>query len=182
MGWRRALPAAALLLLGTAMNLRADSVGSSIPDTHATTLAGQPVELPAALRGKVGVLVIGFSRGSRDGVSEWGRHLAAEFRNSAGVTYYEAAMLAEVPRLVRGVVIRAMRSSIPERAQPRFLILTENEAAWRSVAHYSHDDPYLLLVDQRGHVIWQTEGVPTEASEAELRLQLAKAASALQGR
>ncbi len=148
-------------------------LSASIPTVHGTSLTNEAVNLPGALQGKVGVLVIGFSRGSREAVAGWGRRLAANYRDSATVVYYEMPVLASVPGMLRGFVVRSMKSSVPQRAQARFVPITDKEAAWRSLAHYGQaDDAYLLVVDGQGNVAWQTEGQPTDTAYAALKQQV----------
>lgn len=136
-----------------------------MPEVHGTSLAGDSVNLPADLHGKVGVLVIGFSRGARVPATTWARRLAAEFRDSDEVASYELPMLAGVPGFLRGMVVRSMRSDVSERGQHSFVPLTADEGRWKSLAHYNKpDDPYLLIVNGDGQVQWQTAGEPTDAA------------------
>ena len=164
----------ALILLLVPPAMRAQR----IPQAKVESLTGAPIALPQVLQGKIGVLVLGFSRGSQQAVTDWGRKLAADYRDSPAVLYYEMPMLAGVPRLMRGLVVRQMRSSVPERAWPRFAPLTEDEKAWRSLAHYtSEEDAYVLLVDGEGNVRWQTEGPPSDMAYATLKQQISAASS-----
>jgi hypothetical protein len=164
-------------VLVTLITLNGLAVGASaterIPEVHGTSLTNQAVDLPEGLQGKAGVLVLGFSRGSRDGVAEWGRRLAADYRSSPTVVYYEMPVLASVPGMLRGMVVRSMKSSVPERAQARFVPITDDEKTWRALVHYREaDDPYLLVVNAQGSVVWRTQGVPTDAAYAELKQQV----------
>ena len=148
-------------------------VASQIPPVHGTSLTNQPVTLPEGLHGKPGVLILGFSRGSRDAVAGWGRRLAADYRNSSDVMYYEMPVLASVPDVIRGFVVRSMKSSPPQQAQARLVPITDHEAAWRALAHYGPaDDPYVMLIDGSGTVIWQTHGQSTDAAYAVLKQQI----------
>ena len=136
-----------------------EAAGNVIPQTRAGTLTGTTVDLPKDLQGRVAVLVVGFTRGSQDGVRVWGKRLAQDYRNSPQVMCFEAAMLAEVPRLARGLVIRAMKKDVSPGAQEHFLILTGDDAAWRRAAGYEGvsraDEAYVLLVDDKGVVQWR---------------------------
>ena len=51
--------------------IRAQVAQTHIPATHGTTLTGTAVALPEALKGKVGVLVVGFSHASQGEVGSW---------------------------------------------------------------------------------------------------------------
>ena len=145
-----------------------------IPVVHSVSFANQAVNLPAELQGKAaGVLVVGFSRGSREAVTDWARRIAADYRTSPVVAYYELPVVASVPGFVRGVVLRSIKSSVPERARKRVVPITDQEPAWRAIAHYQNpDDPYLLVVDGEGDVVWQTQGKPTDAAYAALKQQV----------
>jgi len=144
-----------------------------IPVARGTTLAGDAVTLPDALNGNAGVLVVGFSKASQGAVTAWGRRLAKDYRESQSVPYFEVAMLESAPRLLRGMIVHEMRSSVPEAERSHFLTLTEGEAAWRAVAHYGKpDDAYVLLVDGSGVVRWQMEGDATDTAYAALKLGL----------
>ena len=155
------------------------SPASTIPSFNGVSLAGSPVQLPGDLHGGLGILVLGFSKGSRDGVTAWGRRLQTLYASSTSVRFYEMAMLADVPRLVRGVVERTLRDSMPPAAQARFLPLTDHEAAWRKVTHYGKpDDPYVLLVDGQGRVLWQAEGDASNQAYTALQQQVEQRSAA----
>jgi hypothetical protein len=145
-----------------------------IPEIHGTSFADQTVNLPAALQGKAaGILVLGFSRGSRDAVTGWATKIAGDYRTSDVVAYYELPVVASVPGFVRGIVLRSIKSSAPERAHKRIVPITTDEAKWRTVVHYSQpDDPYVLVVDSQGDVVWQTQGQPTDAAYGALKQQV----------
>jgi hypothetical protein len=167
--WQVALGAA----LWSMLPAQAQQAPGRVPAAHGTTLAGNAVALPDALKGKVGVLVVGFSKASQTEVAGWGRRLAADYEQSAGVVYFEAPMLAGAPKMLRGMIVHQMKSTVPEAERPHFLPLMEDEARWRAVAHYAKaDDAYVLLVDGEGNVRWQTEGDVTDAAYGNLKQAL----------
>ena len=138
------------LLTGAVTN--AQPTGARIPEVHATSFSNEAVNLPEGLKGKVGVLVLGFSKNSREADSAWGKRLAA------------------APRMLRGMIVKSMKSSVPASEQARFVVILENEAAWKTVTHYGQpDDPYLLVVDSQGSVVWHTQGAATDAAYAALK-------------
>lgn len=144
-----------------------------IPHLHGTTFADTKVDLPEALHGKVGILVIGFSQESREAVTTWGKKLAADFNESPTVLYYDMPVLASVPKLLRGFVYSRIKASVSERGKPHFLPITEDESSWRILVHYSNPDtPYILLVDEHGTVRWQAQGLPTDATYTTLKREL----------
>jgi hypothetical protein len=148
----------------------AQPTSARIPEVHATSFSNEAVNLPEGLKGKVGVLVVGFSRDSREADSAWGKRLAADYGESPTVVYYEMPVLAAAPRMLRGMIVKSMKSSVPATEQAHFVVILENEAAWKTVAHYGRpDDPYVLVVDNQGSVVWQTQGAVTDAAYAALK-------------
>ena len=148
----------------------ADPTQTRIPAVHGTTFSNAHVDLPDALYGKVGILVVGFSQGSRGAVTVWGKKLASDYYDSPNVLYYEMPVLASVPKLLRGFVEGRIKSAVSDRGRPHFLPLTDDEAQWRELTHYSApDDPYILLVDSLGNVRWQTQGPLTDSIYAVLK-------------
>jgi hypothetical protein len=149
------------------------NLGPQIPSVHGTTFSDNKVDLPEDLQGKVGILVVGFSQSSRDGVTEWGKKLAVDYADSPNVMYYAMPVLASVPKMMRGMVQGRIKSSVSDRGRPHFLPLIDNEMSWRALAHYNRpDDAYILLVDGNGRVRWQSQGPPVEATYAELKQQV----------
>lgn len=165
-------------LLGAALaaTLWQSAPAQTIPPVHGTTFSGASVNLPDDLPGKAGVLVIGFTQGSRDAVTQWGKRLANDYDATPSVLYYEMPMLASVPKLLRGFVTGRIRSAVSERGKPHFVPLNDHEAEWKTLAHFqSPDDAYLLVVDGRGMVLWQTRGPATDAAYAALKQRVAVA-------
>jgi hypothetical protein len=160
-------------ILSAALLQASSALPATIPSLHGTTFTGESVDLPAALHGKAGILVVGFSQASRNATTAWGKHLAADFYDSSSVTYYEMPVLAAVPRLMRGFVEGRIKADVSDRGKPHFLPITSDESAWRTIVHYSDPDaPYILLIDEHGSVHWQAQGPPTAATYAILKQQL----------
>src|SRR5580765_1910421 len=68
---------------------QAQTQAARIPATHGTTFSGIAVTLPDDLHGRVGVLVLGFSKGSGDVCKAWGQRLAQSYGASREVMYYQ---------------------------------------------------------------------------------------------
>ncbi len=146
---------------------------TTLPQVHAQLLTGQAVNLPGDLHGKPAVIVIGFSQGSREQVAAWGRRLAPDYHDAQDVSYYEAAELESVPRLLRGYVLKKIKETVPARAQPHFLTVTDREAEWKFTTGFAaKDDAYLVLIDPSGQVRYTTHGATSDAAYAELKHRL----------
>jgi hypothetical protein len=145
----------------------------SIPQVRSTTLSGEPVVLPDQLHGRVLVVILGFDRKASAQAAAWGRRLAAAHGSDPSLAYYEAPMLGSVPGLLRGFVLRSIRNSVPQRAWPHFLPITEHEDQWRALVHPNDGSiAYLVLCDSDGRVHWQTRGQADDGAFAALQQQI----------
>lgn len=147
-----------------------DKAVQRIPEVHTTSFSGDLVDMPAMLQGKIAILILGFSKGARAQATLWGRRLPTDYFYSPDVLYFEMPVLESVPRLLRGAVLRSIKSNVSIRSQPHFAPLTTDEVRWRSLVHYRNpNDAYVLVVDGNGLVQALVEGEPTDASYQELK-------------
>lgn len=153
-----------------------------IPQTHGTSFSGNQLTLPDDVRGRVGALVLGFSKSSGDVCKGWGQRLAESYRDSREVTYYQMPVLESVPKLIRRMVVKSIKSGVPEAERAHFLPVFSGEATWQKIAHYRNpDDAYILVIDGNGEVVWQTSGKVTDAGFAALKQQIEAARGHLSG-
>ena len=152
---------------------RAQAPAAAVPPIHGTLLTGPAVDLPADLHGRPVIFVMGFSQDSREQVAAWGRRLAHDYATSPNLAYYELAQLQSVPRLLRGLVLRKVAASVPERARPHFVVVTDHESEWKqAVAFKAPDDAYILLVDPSGTIRARAQGPATDQAWAALQTQI----------
>ena len=160
-----------ILLLAGMAALRASRLGAqSIPVTRAESLAGNVVNLPADLKGRPAILVLGFSRKSSAQTKPWGDVIEHDFKSDSQINYYQLPMLEQVPRFIRGIVTDGIRKPLSSEQRTRFIPVFQDEAAWKRLAHFAGaDDAYVLLIDGAGHVRWQTAGAFEKATYEDLR-------------
>lgn len=171
------LRSCAFLLALTVGLVASTSPAGRIPEVHAVAFSGDAVNFPQSLQGHTTVFLIGFTKDSRDAVTLWARRLAADYQTSPTVLYYEVAVLAGVPRVLRGLVTRRIKDTVPARAQPRFVPIYDQEDAWKAAADFPRQGPendaYLLIVDGSGNVrVRFASGPPTDQTYANLKHQL----------
>jgi ATP10 protein len=148
-----------------------------IPATQAKTLDGSSVRFPDATSGKSLLLVVGFSHQSSGPCQAWDKRLAPLYLDSTRVLYYEAADFQGVPSLIMKMILHGMKKEIPANEHSHFVLLQENEEQWKSAAQFSAaNEPYILLTDPAGHIVWKAHGAVTDeqfaALQAAIRTQL----------
>jgi hypothetical protein len=162
------------LLLATALSA-AVIQPQQIPTTHAQALDGSSVSFPDAASGKPLLFVIGFSHQSGTLCQAWDKRLAPLYLNDPHILYYEAADFQGVPSLILKMILHGMRRGIPANEHSRFVLLQTDEDQWKSAAHFSSpDEPYILLANPAGHIVWQTHGAITDEQFAALQAERKK--------
>ncbi len=138
-------------------------IATSLPLT-AESLAGEAVTLPQDLRGNNGLLIIGFTRTSREQTNAWATRLH-DACTGPRLACFDVAVIAGVPGLLKGFVAGRIRDNTPKERQARFLLVREHEQAWRTLAGFDaahEDDAWLLLLDGKGagkgRIIWRGHG------------------------
>ena len=140
--------------------------GETMPQTAGETLSGQTVTLARAVRGQRVVLVAGFSRTGGEGTGAWVKAVQTD-PALKGVAVWQVALLAGVPGLFRGAIRNGMKKGMPEEQQSRFVVLAQDEAAWRSYFGVTEDNaPYVLLLDGSGKVLWRGHGAAAAVEPA----------------
>jgi hypothetical protein len=142
----------------------------TLPSIHAQTFDDVSVNLPSDLNGKVGVLVLGFSRKSGNQTKQWTDALSQDYGHDPHVAYYQCAMLAEVPGFIRGMVIKQIRGSMSSADRSHFIALVQDLAKWKQAAQFSGpDDSYVLVFDGAGQIQARFHGAETPESYGRLR-------------
>jgi hypothetical protein len=143
------LKATALLLLcvfGSLVN------GQNLPPVHGTSVNGRTIQLPSDLKGKVAVLVIGFSRNSSSPVAAWASMFKTDFGHDGNPVVLRLPFLEEVPRMFRGLAKSGVDKSAGQD-RDEVVPIFESEATYKQLVHYSKpDDAYVLVIDRIGAI------------------------------
>jgi len=136
------------------------SASDAIPPFHGQTFSDTPVALPADLHGRLGILVIGFSKKSSAQTGAWNKPLLKDYGNDPHIAYYQCAVLADVPVFVRSMVLKSIRSPMPPAERSHFIPVQSDSSKWKEAVRFSApDDAYILVVDPAGQIQWRTHGV-----------------------
>jgi hypothetical protein len=137
------------VLLSVSITLSAQT----LPVVHGTSVGGRPVTLPDQAKGKIAVLVIGFSRGSAAPAGAWATQLKTDFARNADVAVFRLPFLEEVPRMFRGLAMSGVNKSAGPDDRDTVVPVFESEAAFKRLVKYSKpNDAYILLVDRTGQI------------------------------
>ena len=135
------------------------SPGKPIPSTRGTLLSGESIVLPEDLSTKFTVLILGFTQKSAKSSTEWGQRVELDLGSNRNVAWLALPILPDLPRPFRGLLVRAFHKAVPTSLQPSFVLVFEDDSAWKAaVAFAAADDAYVLLVDRQGNILWKTHG------------------------
>jgi len=144
-----------------------------MPNIRGESLSNQQVELPSAASGNIAVLVLGFSKASKEPTNAWAKKLSSDFAQQPGFVLYQLPVLESVPRFVRGMVISSMRKSVAPQLRDHFVPLLNGESELKKlVGYHEPDDAYLILLDREGKIAAQTHGPLSEANDSAFRSQI----------
>ena len=149
-----------VLFFGTAIaSAQTLRPGTTIPQIKGTTLEEQAIILPDAVRGKVTLMIVTFSKAAGELGRGWSDPFFKDYPQDDKATSYVIAMLEEVPSLLRGTVRGSIKRGVPLSMRRRFLTVTQDENQWKQYVGLKNDkEPYLILVDGNGQVQWVHHG------------------------
>lgn len=155
----------ALLLPALALAQR-----QTMPTISGESLAGGKVVLPEAAKGKVAVLIFGFTKASKEPTKAWATRLNSELGNQPDFVLWQLPVLEDVPRLIRGMVISGMKKTVPGNLRDHFVPIVEREAELKKLVNYKDaNDAYLILLDRSSQIVQQLHSASPEAAYAPLR-------------
>ncbi len=141
-----------------------------MPRIEGENLAGGKVILPDAAKGKVAMLILGFTKASKTPTGAWARKLNAEFANRPDFVLYQVPVLEDVPRLIRGMVISGIKKGVPENLRDHFVPIVSGEAELKKLVNYKEpDDAYLVMLDRSGQIVQQQHSSSPDAAYAPVR-------------
>ena len=120
------------------------------------------------------MLVLAFSRRSNRQIESWTHRLNAALsrrpqESQGALLLYNIIVLAGTPRLVRGVIRRAIRSGVPEERQGKYRIVEHDDAFWRALAAVDDaDQAHVLRVGPAGRVCVRKVGPVTDQALADI--------------
>ena len=149
----------------------------TLPRLQGKTLSGVEVVLPAAARGRVTLLLFGFSKASGKPCKEWAAHVWPMIRKDRQADLFTVAEMQGIPGFLKGMVLGSVRRGTPEDYRSHFIPIFQDRKQWQVVTGYqilAPDDAYLVLLDPQGVIRWRTHGPYTPALYTQMQQQMTK--------
>jgi hypothetical protein len=133
--------------------------GDPMPVLRGESLSGKKTSLPDVARGRIALVTLGFSYGSRFAVEAWTGRFQRDFGTERSVTFFEVPMIGGMARMARPFIDGGMRRGTPRALHENVITVYGSGDAWKRRLGYSGpDDAYLLLLDRDGRVVWRYAG------------------------
>ncbi|NYF90403.1 hypothetical protein HDF08_002505 [Edaphobacter lichenicola] len=124
----------------------------TLPQVHGTAVSGHAHVLPDELKGKVAVLIVGFTRGSSEPAGAWANRFRTDFSHNGELVVLRLPFLEDVPKLFRGLAKSGVERSAGQD-RDEVIPIFESEAVFKQLVHYSTpDDAYILILDRAGGI------------------------------
>src|SRR5258708_5755684 len=132
------------------------------------TLSGKSRAFPSDAAQPRSIFVVTFSKAASRRASDWTRMLRLN-QGKLKAEVFQVAILEDVPRLFRPVVISALAEGMPDELHDHFWVAVARTADWQRCADSTADgEPHVFVLDDRERVAWRAHGQPTDALLREL--------------
>ena len=129
--------------------------------------------MPDDASGKVAVLVLGFTKASKEPTGAWADKIQAEFSGRSGFELYQLPVLQDVPRFIRGMVISGMKKGVKMNMRDHFVPILQREEELKKLVSYKEpDDAYLVVLSPAGQIVRQLHGPYSDSAYDGLRGEL----------
>lgn len=155
---RRRLWSAKIAVVAGLLSFAQTGLAQNLPSTQGETLNSKRITLSNVIKGHPAILIAGFSHDAGDACGAWFHNLRSDpaFK---GAAVYEVAEIEKAPSFVRGMIKSGMRKGIAAADQDNFVVLTQDDASWRSFFQVQNDkEPYVILFDSSGQTRWRGHG------------------------
>ena len=135
--------------------------GDIFPRLEGDFLSGRKAVLPDAAQGKLALVLMGFSYGSRTAVEAWAEHVRPAFTAHEAATFFEVPVLGGMARMGKWFIDSGMRKGTPKELHENVITVWGNVDRWKALAGFSkraEDDAYLTLIGRDGRILWLHHG------------------------
>ena len=135
------------------------AIGDQLPPLRGEFLTGRTAVLPQAASGRVALLLLGFTYDSRFLVEAWAKRFRQDFGGEPRVTFFEIPMIGGLATLGKWFIDSGMRRGTPKSDHENVITVYGGTDAWKQrVGFRDPKVPYLILIDQKGKVVWRYAG------------------------
>ncbi|MFT7144948.1 MAG: hypothetical protein ACI9TY_000173 [Alphaproteobacteria bacterium] len=132
-------------------------------------LVGEDREIPQSFTGEYNIVAVAFEREHQEAVNTWISAVDSILENHKNIAFYEVPLIYEINAPYRFWINNGMRAGIPDlEARLRTITVYTDRDKFTSTMNMKTDRIYVLLLNKKGEILWQTQGPLTPKSESAL--------------
>lgn len=133
-------------------------------------LMGKGRKIPDSLKGKYHILAVAFKREQQEDVNSWINVMPNIIDSHADIAFYEIPLIYPIKAPYRFWINNGMRRGVPgDEARDRTITVYTDRSKFLSLMRMDIEHIYLVLIDHKGKILWQTSGVATDHTIDELK-------------
>lgn len=158
-------------LIGSGQNSQINfSKNNYFPQLSGIDLTGKERILPAAFNNDFNLVVVAFRREQQSSVDKWIKAVKPILKNNNNLSFFEIPLIYELSGFKRMWINNGMRLGIPNlEARKRTITVYTNRDKFFEITNMQEAKIYALLLNNKGKILWQSEGVPSDNTIKKLK-------------
>lgn len=143
------------------------------PQLQGIDLLGEDRAIPETFAGQLNIVAVAFKREQQSDVDPWISVALDIMQDDETVRFYELPVIYEASATFRAWVNNGMRSGIADiAARERTITIYTNREAFLEEMNMTLDRITLLLLDNRGKILWRSDGSATKQKVIDLKAKI----------
>jgi len=131
------------------------------PNISGETFAGNKLNLPSDLKGKISFINLGFSKDSSKISELWVKEFIKKYSNDKNTDYYICPMLGDsfFMKNIGKMMESSVKKQTPVNAHNHVMIVYQSLEQIKKSINYSDDEKtYFYLLNKKGDIVWSDKG------------------------
>ena len=149
---------------------------NTFPTVTGKNLSGELFTFPEDLKHEYNLLAVAFLREQQSDVDTWIPKMEDIEKTNSNFKFYEIPTIRKMDVFSKWFIYQGMRGGIPsEKARERTVTLHIDKEPFKDALEIDTEQQiYLLLVDNKGEIIWRASQLWTENKQADILKLLIK--------
>jgi len=154
-----------LLIFSFSIHLVCGQVGQEFPQIETETISNEVVKIPAAFSGNYSLIGIGTSKKAEDDLRTWQAPIYHKFVAKTGLMdqMYDVKigflpLFTGAARMAKDKVVKKLRENNEKLVVDHVYVYSGDREPFKSIGIDDKTEPYFLLLDPNGKVVWYTSG------------------------
>ncbi len=151
-------------LIGAGENSKIEkNQNNFFPKITGIDLEGNKREIPQTFTAKLNIVAVAFKREQQNDVNSWLSEINKIEAANSEINFWEIPLIYELGSFKRAWVNNGMRFGIKDsKARKQTITVYTNREEFFEIMKMKEDEIYILLLNDKGKILWQTNGVANE--------------------